>query len=106
MIQGSPSRQGVEVFLRVDVGEHTAVVDRHLHDRLRMLAEDGAAADVAADAEYLGEQGTVDEHGIAAKTAVRRNDDAGAAAAVLLDEEVDRLRRDERLIAEDDEGRL
>src|SRR5258706_11644498 len=103
MIQGSSSRQGVEVFLRVDVDEHPAVLDRHLHDRLRMRAEDGAAADVAADAEHLGEEGTVDEHGISAQAAVRWNDDAGAAAPVLLDEEVDRPRRDERLIAEDDE---
>jgi len=63
-----------------------------------VLAENGAAADVTADAQHLCEERPVDDRGVSANAVVGRDDHAGSGAAVLVDEQIDRPRSHERLV--------
>ena len=90
----------------VDIEQDTNVFDRHLHDPLGMVAEDGPAAHVPAQVHHFREHRAIQQHGVAPETVVGGNHDLGAGARVLCDQPIQGRWADKWLVCQNYERRL
>jgi hypothetical protein len=96
----SGTAQSFQISLSINVEKNADIVDRQLHNPLRVIPKNSTAADIAAELHDFRKNCTVEQNRIAAEASVGRNQDFGFGSAVLSHQNIESERPNKGLIGE------